>query len=132
MPYIVLGGADWFKALGPEGSPGTSIYSLSGRIANPGQYEAPMGTTMRGAHVNPDLAEKLLRDAAAANDDEFDKLKRVAAVAAEPTSSAITPPKPRSGSAEETILQGSHMFAHSKTLSKLAIFAKIVCLRSEL
>jgi NADH-quinone oxidoreductase subunit F len=47
VPYIVLGGADWFKALGPEGSPGTSIYSLSGRIARPGQYEAPMGTTLR-------------------------------------------------------------------------------------
>jgi NADH-quinone oxidoreductase subunit F len=47
VPYIVLGGADWYKALGPEGSPGTSIYSLSGRIKNPGQYEAPMGTTLR-------------------------------------------------------------------------------------
>jgi NADH-quinone oxidoreductase subunit F len=47
VPYIVLGGADWYKALGPEGSPGTSIYSLSGRITNPGQYEAPMGTTLR-------------------------------------------------------------------------------------
>jgi NADH-quinone oxidoreductase subunit F len=47
VPYIVLGGADWYKALGPGGSPGTSIYSLSGRVANPGQYEAPMGTTLR-------------------------------------------------------------------------------------
>jgi NADH-quinone oxidoreductase subunit F len=47
VPYIVLGGADWFKAMGPEGSPGTCIYSLSGRVANPGQYEAPMGTTLR-------------------------------------------------------------------------------------
>jgi NADH-quinone oxidoreductase subunit F len=47
VPYIVLGGADWFKAMGPEGSPGTSIYSLSGRVAKPGQYEAPMGTTLR-------------------------------------------------------------------------------------
>jgi NADH-quinone oxidoreductase subunit F len=47
VPYIVLGGADWFKLMGPEGSPGPCIYSLSGRIANPGQYEAPMGTTLR-------------------------------------------------------------------------------------
>ncbi len=47
VPYIVLGGADWFKQMGPEGSPGPCIYSLSGRIANPGQYEAPMGTTLR-------------------------------------------------------------------------------------
>ncbi|SOD72320.1 NADH dehydrogenase subunit F [Jatrophihabitans sp. GAS493] len=47
VPYIILGGSDWFKALGPAGSPGTSIYSLSGRVKNPGQYEAPMGTTLR-------------------------------------------------------------------------------------
>jgi NADH-quinone oxidoreductase subunit F len=47
VPYIVLGGADWFKQLGPDGSPGTSIFSLSGRVANPGQYEAPMGSTLR-------------------------------------------------------------------------------------
>jgi NADH-quinone oxidoreductase subunit F len=47
VPYIVLGGADWYKELGPEGSPGTSIFSLSGRVKNPGQYEAPMGTTLR-------------------------------------------------------------------------------------
>ncbi|HTZ44090.1 MAG TPA: NADH-quinone oxidoreductase subunit NuoF [Jatrophihabitans sp.] len=47
VPYIVLGGAAWHKRMGPDGSPGTSIYSLSGRIANPGQYEAPMGTTLR-------------------------------------------------------------------------------------
>jgi NADH-quinone oxidoreductase subunit F len=47
VPYIVLGGADWFKQMGPEGSPGPCIYSLSGRVANPGQYEAPMGTTLR-------------------------------------------------------------------------------------
>jgi len=47
VPYIVLGGAGWHKAIGPEDSPGTSIYSLSGRVKNPGQYEAPMGTTLR-------------------------------------------------------------------------------------
>jgi NADH-quinone oxidoreductase subunit F len=47
VPYIVLGGSDWFKKMGPEGSPGPCIYSLSGRVKNPGQYEAPMGTTLR-------------------------------------------------------------------------------------
>jgi len=47
VPYIVLGGADWFRGIGPDGSPGTSIYSLSGRVRHPGQYEAPMGTTLR-------------------------------------------------------------------------------------
>jgi NADH-quinone oxidoreductase subunit F len=47
VPFIVLGGADWWKQMGPEKSPGTSIFSLSGRVVNPGQYEAPMGTTLR-------------------------------------------------------------------------------------
>ena len=47
VPYIVLGGAEWFKEMGPEGSPGPCIYSLSGRVTNPGQYEAPMGSTLR-------------------------------------------------------------------------------------
>jgi len=47
VPPIVLGGADWWKRMGPERSPGTSIFSLSGRVRNPGQYEAPMGTTLR-------------------------------------------------------------------------------------
>ena len=47
VPYIVLGGADWFKEMGPDGSPGPCMYSLSGRVTNPGQYEAPMGTTLR-------------------------------------------------------------------------------------
>src|SRR5829696_2212059 len=47
VPFIVRGGADWFKQFGPEKSPGPKIYSLSGRVVRPGQYEAPMGTTMR-------------------------------------------------------------------------------------
>ncbi|MGY2078308.1 NADH-quinone oxidoreductase subunit NuoF [Modestobacter sp. SYSU DS0657] len=47
VPYVVRGGAEWFKQFGPERSPGPKIYSLSGRVVRPGQYEAPMGTTMR-------------------------------------------------------------------------------------
>ncbi len=47
VPYIVLGGAQWWKSMGTEKSSGPKIFSLSGRIRNPGQYEAPMGTTLR-------------------------------------------------------------------------------------
>ncbi|GAB3818145.1 hypothetical protein GCM10027605_70160 [Micromonospora zhanjiangensis] len=47
VPYIVLGGADWWKTMGTEKSSGPMIYSLSGRIANPGQYECSMGITLR-------------------------------------------------------------------------------------
>jgi NADH-quinone oxidoreductase subunit F len=51
VPSIVLNGAEWFKKIiaseAAVKSPGTSIFSLSGRINKPGQYEAPMGTTLR-------------------------------------------------------------------------------------
>src|SRR5690606_8027300 len=47
VPYIVLGGAAWWRSMGTEKSPGPMIYSLSGRVANPGQYECSMGITLR-------------------------------------------------------------------------------------
>jgi len=47
VPAIVLGGSDWYRSMGTEKSPGPKIYSLSGHVTNPGQYEAPMGTTLR-------------------------------------------------------------------------------------
>ncbi|MFD9699279.1 NADH-quinone oxidoreductase subunit NuoF [Lentzea sp. NPDC059081] len=47
VPFIVNGGADWFRTMGRDRSPGPKIYSLSGHVTNPGQYEAPMGTTLR-------------------------------------------------------------------------------------
>ena len=47
VPAIVLGGSDWYRSMGTEKSPGPKIYSLSGHVTRPGQYEAPMGTTLR-------------------------------------------------------------------------------------
>jgi NADH-quinone oxidoreductase subunit F len=47
VPGIVLHGADWFKSMGTEKSTGFGIFSLSGHVANPGQFEAPLGITMR-------------------------------------------------------------------------------------
>jgi len=47
VPAIVLGGSDWFRSMGSEKSPGFTLYSLSGHVANPGQYEAPLGVTLR-------------------------------------------------------------------------------------
>jgi NADH-quinone oxidoreductase subunit F len=47
VPFIVMGGVDWFRSMGTEKSPGPKIYSLSGHVTRPGQYEAPMGTTLR-------------------------------------------------------------------------------------
>ena len=47
VPSIVSGGKDWFRTMGRERSPGPKIYSLSGHVERPGQYEAPLGTTLR-------------------------------------------------------------------------------------
>jgi NADH-quinone oxidoreductase subunit F len=47
VPYIVLGGAQWFRSMGTEKSPGPKIYSVSGRVRAPGQYECALGITLR-------------------------------------------------------------------------------------
>jgi NADH-quinone oxidoreductase subunit F len=44
---ILLHGAEWFKAMGTEKSSGFGIFSLSGHVTRPGQYEAPLGITLR-------------------------------------------------------------------------------------
>ena len=47
MPSIVKNGVDWFGSMGTEKSKGYTLYSLSGHVARPGQYEAPLGITLR-------------------------------------------------------------------------------------
>src|SRR5690606_36606836 len=47
VPGIVLNGANWFGAMGTEKSKGMGIFSLSGHVTNPGQFEAPLGITLR-------------------------------------------------------------------------------------
>jgi NADH-quinone oxidoreductase subunit F len=47
VPPIISRGADWFRTLGTEKSPGVKIFSLSGCINKPGNYEIPLGTTFR-------------------------------------------------------------------------------------
>ncbi|MGH3643414.1 MAG: NADH-quinone oxidoreductase subunit NuoF [Mycobacterium sp.] len=47
VPAVLRGGVDWFKSMGSEKSPGFTLYSLSGHVTNPGQYEAPLGITLR-------------------------------------------------------------------------------------
>jgi NADH-quinone oxidoreductase subunit F/NADP-reducing hydrogenase subunit HndC len=44
---IILKGADWFRTIGTEGSPGTKVFALGGNIENVGLIEVPMGTTLR-------------------------------------------------------------------------------------
>ncbi len=47
VPAILAGGVEAFTKIGVESSPGTAIFSISGNIANPGNYELELGTPMR-------------------------------------------------------------------------------------
>ncbi|AKC41296.1 NADH-quinone oxidoreductase subunit F [Mycolicibacterium phlei] len=47
VPVILRRGAEWFRTMGSEKSPGFTLYSLSGHVRTPGQYEAPLGVTLR-------------------------------------------------------------------------------------
>ncbi len=47
VPYILRDGAAAFAALGTERSKGFGIFSLTGHVTTPGQYEAPLGVTLR-------------------------------------------------------------------------------------
>lgn len=47
VPEIIQNGAAWFKSIGPENSPGTKAFALTGNVNNTGLIEVPMGTTLR-------------------------------------------------------------------------------------
>jgi len=47
VPLILSNGADWYKKMGTADSAGVKIFSLSGRVRKPGNYELPFGTTFR-------------------------------------------------------------------------------------
>ena len=47
VPQIIMKGADWFAGIGTEGSKGTKVFALGGKINNIGLVEVPMGTTLR-------------------------------------------------------------------------------------
>ncbi len=47
VAIILREGWEWFKSIGTEGSPGTAIFSLTGKVKNTGLVEVPMGATLR-------------------------------------------------------------------------------------
>ena len=53
VPGIIENGAEWFQSMGTEGSTGTKIFSLVGKVNNTGLVEVPMGITLR------DIVEKI-------------------------------------------------------------------------
>ena len=47
VPLIVERGAEWYRSFGTEKSPGVKVFSLSGCVNKPGNYELPLGATFR-------------------------------------------------------------------------------------
>jgi len=47
VPHVMDRGASWFASIGTEKSTGPGIFSISGKVERPGNYEAPMGTPAR-------------------------------------------------------------------------------------
>ncbi len=47
VPHVVQNGADWYKQFGTEKSSGTRVFCLSGQVKKPGNYELPLGTSLR-------------------------------------------------------------------------------------
>ncbi|PKK82187.1 MAG: NADH-quinone oxidoreductase subunit F [candidate division Zixibacteria bacterium HGW-Zixibacteria-1] len=46
VPHVINNGAQWYKSMGTEKSPGTKIFSLSGHVNRPGNYEVELGTPL--------------------------------------------------------------------------------------
>lgn len=74
LPPILQHGADWYRTLGTEQSPGVKIFSLSGCVKRPGNYELPLGVTYReliythGGGIVGDHAIKAVMSAGASSD----------------------------------------------------------------
>src|SRR5512132_2132674 len=47
VPWIVRKGVDWFRSMGTEKSPGPKLFSVSGDVVNPGNFEFPLGVPAR-------------------------------------------------------------------------------------
>jgi NADH-quinone oxidoreductase subunit F len=47
LPPIITRGADWYRSIGTKESTGPKVFSLSGHVERPGNYELPLGTTFR-------------------------------------------------------------------------------------
>ncbi len=47
VPLIIDRGAQWYASIGTEGSKGTALFAMAGKVAHTGMVEVPMGTTLR-------------------------------------------------------------------------------------
>ncbi len=64
LPYIINRGPEWYASLGTAKSPGMRVFSISGHVKRPGNYEVPLGTTLREmiyGHAGGILKDKQLK-----------------------------------------------------------------------
>jgi len=62
VPMIVRYGAAWYRQFGTEKSPGTKVFSISGHVRRPGNYEAPFGIPLRELIFSPDYCQGMRSD----------------------------------------------------------------------
>ncbi len=60
VPHIINRGADWYKSLGTEKSTGTKIFSLSGHVNQPGNYEVELGFPLKKLIYDPEYGNGIL------------------------------------------------------------------------
>ena len=62
VPHIINNGAAWYKTLGTEKSPGSKIFSLSGHVKRPGNYEVELGFPLKKLIYDPAYGGGILGD----------------------------------------------------------------------
>ncbi|MBK7140877.1 MAG: NADH-quinone oxidoreductase subunit NuoF [bacterium] len=62
VPHIIKHGAAWFKSMGTEKSPGSKIFSLSGHVKRPGNYEVELGFNLKKLIYDPAYGGGMLGD----------------------------------------------------------------------
>lgn len=62
VPHIINRGGDWYASLGTEKSKGTKIFSLSGHVKRPGNYEVEMGFNLKKLIYDPAYGGGMLND----------------------------------------------------------------------
>jgi NADH-quinone oxidoreductase subunit F len=60
VPPIIQNGAEWYRKIGTEKSPGPKVFCLSGRVKRPGNYELPLGVPFR--HLIYELGGGIIDD----------------------------------------------------------------------
>jgi NADH-quinone oxidoreductase subunit F len=62
VPHIINRGAEWYRSLGTEKSTGSKLFSLSGHVKRPGNYEVELGFNLKKLIYDPQYGGGILGD----------------------------------------------------------------------